>query len=54
MQVRLHQLCHNPILGYSSKFIFFQNKNKKNQIKAGNAEKAGREIKLQFWRKFKA
>jgi hypothetical protein len=21
--------CHNPILGYSPKFIFFQNKNKK-------------------------
>ena len=23
-------MCHNPILGHSSKFIFFQNKNKKN------------------------
>ena len=34
--------------------LFFQNKNKKNKIKAGNVEKAGRGIKLQFWRKFKA
>jgi hypothetical protein len=36
-------------LGYSPKIhFFFQNKNKKNKIKAGNVEKAGREIKLQF------
>jgi len=40
--------CHNPILGYSSKIYFFQNKNKKNKIKAGNVEKVGWEIKLQF------
>jgi len=40
--------CHNPILGYSHKFTFFQNKNHKNKIKDGNVEKAGREIKLQF------
>jgi len=33
--------CHNPILGYSPKFTFFQNKNKKNKIKAGNVEKPG-------------
>ena len=26
-------MCHNPILGHSSKFIFFQNKNKKIKIK---------------------
>jgi hypothetical protein len=32
-------LCHNPILGYSQKITFFQNKNKKNKIKAGNVEK---------------
>jgi len=38
--------CHNPILGYSSKNFFFQNKNKKNKIKAGNVEKAGWGIKL--------
>jgi hypothetical protein len=38
--------CHNPILGYSPKFTFFQNKNQKNKIKAGNVEKAGRGIKL--------
>jgi hypothetical protein len=30
------------------KFIFFQNKNQKNNIKAGNVEKEGRKIKLQF------
>jgi hypothetical protein len=30
MQVRLHQLCHNPILGYSLKFIFFKIKIKKS------------------------
>jgi hypothetical protein len=29
-------------------FFFFQNKNQKNKIKAGNVEKASREIKLQF------
>ena len=41
--------CHNPILGYSSKILFFfQNKNQKNKIKAGNVEKASQEIKLQF------
>ena len=38
--------CHNPILNYSLKFIFFQNKNQKNKIKAGNVEKAGQKIKL--------
>jgi hypothetical protein len=43
-------LCHNPILGYSPKFNFFQNKNKINKIKAGNVEKAGKGIKLQFFR----
>jgi hypothetical protein len=32
--------CHNSILGYSLKFTFFQNKNQKNKIKAGNVEKA--------------
>ena len=31
--------------------LFFQNKNQKNKIKAGNVEKAGREIKLQFLEK---
>jgi hypothetical protein len=30
------------------KFTFFQNKNQKNKINAGNVEKAGWEIKLQF------
>jgi hypothetical protein len=35
--------CHHPILGDSPKFTFFQNKNKKNKIKAGNAEKADQE-----------
>jgi hypothetical protein len=35
--------CHNPILGYSPKFIFFQNKNQKNKIPAGNVEKADQE-----------
>ena len=35
--------CHHPILGDSPKFSFFQNKNKKNKIKAGNAEKANQE-----------
>jgi hypothetical protein len=40
--------CHNPILGYSLKNYFFQNKNQKIKEKAGNVEKAGREIKLQF------
>jgi hypothetical protein len=30
----------NSILGYSPKFIFFQNKKSKNKIKAGNVEKA--------------
>jgi len=40
--------CHNPILGYSPKFTFFQNKKQKNKVKADNVEKAGREIKLQF------
>jgi hypothetical protein len=45
--------CHNPILGYSPKFTFFQNKNKKNKIKAGNMEKAGREINLQFLKEIK-
>jgi hypothetical protein len=34
--------CHNPILGYSSKFTFLKNKNKK-KIKAGNVEKADQE-----------
>ena len=29
---KAHQDCHNPILGYSPQFIFFQNKNK-NKIK---------------------
>jgi hypothetical protein len=38
--------CHNPILGYSPKFIFFQNKNQTNKIKAGNVEKASRGMKL--------
>jgi hypothetical protein len=33
---------------------YFQNKNKINKIKAGNMEKAGWGIKLQFWSKFKA
>jgi len=32
--------CQNPILGYSPKFTFFQNKKSKNKIKAGNVEKA--------------
>jgi len=35
--------CHNPILGYSPKFIFLKNKNKKNKIKAGNVEKVDQE-----------
>jgi hypothetical protein len=26
--------CHNPILGYSPKINFFQNKNQKNKIKS--------------------
>jgi urocanate hydratase len=40
----LQTSCHNPILGYSPKFTFFQNKkNQKNKIKAGNAEKADQE-----------
>jgi hypothetical protein len=30
------------------KFFFFQNKNQKNKIKAGNVEKASQEIKVQF------
>jgi hypothetical protein len=34
--------CHNPILGYSLKIHFFS----QNKIKAGNVEKAGREIKM--------
>jgi len=42
------ECCHNLILGYSPKFIFFQNKNKKIIIKTGNVEKVGREVKLQF------
>jgi hypothetical protein len=49
MDKYFHYYCHNPILGYSSKFTFFQNKNQKNKIKAGNVEKACREIKLQFF-----
>jgi len=43
-----YEYCHNPILDYSPKFIFFQNKNYKNKIKVGNVEKTGLEIKLQF------
>jgi hypothetical protein len=43
-----YEYCHNPILDYSSKFIYFQNKNYKNKIKVGNVEKTGLEIKLQF------
>jgi hypothetical protein len=39
----LHSCCHNPILGYSPKFTFLKNKNKKNKIKAGNVEKADQE-----------
>ena len=46
-------MCHNPILGYSPKInFFFQNKNKKNKIKADNVEKVGWEIKLQFLEEF--
>jgi hypothetical protein len=48
-----HACCCNPILDYSSKIIFFQNKNQKNKIKANNVEKAGREIKLQFLEEIK-
>ena len=38
-----HHHCHHPILGDSPKVTFFQNKNQKNKIKAGNAEKADQE-----------
>jgi hypothetical protein len=41
-ELSTHIICHNPILSYSLKFIFFQNKNLKNKIKAANVEKAGR------------
>jgi hypothetical protein len=38
---RLGRMCHNPIMGSSpKKSHFFQNKNQKNKIKAGNMEKA--------------
>jgi hypothetical protein len=40
---RKDNTCHNSILGYSLKFIFFKNKNKKNKIKAGNVKKADQE-----------
>jgi len=43
-----YEYCHNSILDYFLKFIFFQNKNYKNKIKTGNVEKAGLEIKLPF------
>jgi hypothetical protein len=38
-----HPWCHHPILGDSPKVTFFQNKNQKNKIKAGNAEEADQE-----------
>jgi hypothetical protein len=38
-------------MGYSPKInFFFQNKNQKNKIKAGNMKKADGEIKLQFFK----
>jgi hypothetical protein len=43
----VHGQCHNPILGYSPKFIFFKKKKNKikskNKIQAGNVEKADQE-----------
>jgi hypothetical protein len=35
--------CHHPIFGDSPNFTFFQNKNQKNKIKAGNTEKTDQE-----------
>jgi len=40
------RVCHNPILGYSPKFIFFKIKKikkSKNKIQAGNVKKADQE-----------
>jgi hypothetical protein len=37
--------CHNPILGYSLKITFFQNKNQKNKIKAGNVKQVKEDYK---------
>jgi hypothetical protein len=54
VQLSHYMVYYNPILGYSLKFIFFQNKNQKYKIKAVNIEKAGRGIQLYFWRKIKA
>jgi len=48
LKENFYATCHNPILGYSPKITFFQNKNQKNKIKADNVENAGWGIKLQF------
>jgi hypothetical protein len=40
-----YEVCHNPIMGYSLKFNFFQNI-KKIILDAGNEEKTCQGIKL--------